>query len=225
MNVLDLYCCSGGASVGISRLGHTVEGVDIDENLLGHYPYKIIIGDALRILKNILEVQSEYNYCPYDAFWASPPCQNYSYATSQWKNLGREYPDLVAETRALLLQIGKPFVLENVPNAPLRKDLILCMSMFDDGRKFMVRRHRVFEIHGFTVPQPKHTTHKGRVGDGRIISVFGHGGGARYNHATSKIADWQIAMGINWTKNRKYLAEAIPPEYSNYIFSFLKEKE
>jgi hypothetical protein len=95
--------------------------------------------------------------------------------------------------------------------------------MFDDGRDYMVRRHRVFEIWGFEVPQPAHKTSHGggRVGDGRIISVFGHGGGTRYNHATSNLDAWRCAMGTPWMTKRKSITEAIPPDYTEYIFSYL----
>jgi DNA (cytosine-5)-methyltransferase 1 len=215
MKILDLFCGAGGASTGISMAGHDVEGIDISLDALDEYPFKCYQADVTKLDKKFLE--------KYDAFFASPPCQHYSYATRQWRNLGNEYPDLINFTKNLLLETKKPFVLENVIGAPLRKDLILCMSMFDDGRKFMVRRHRIFEIHGFEVPKLKHITHQGRVGDGRIISVFGHGGGKRYNHATSDLNAWRIAMGTPWIKKRKWLAEAIPPEYTAYIFSFLGE--
>ena len=225
MRVLDLFCGAGGASRGIVDAGHSVEGVDNNFDLQEHYPYKLLVTDAIHYLDFIIENLEFANHFEYDAFWASPPCQAYSWATTQWKNKGNEYPDLVDEVRQRLIKIGKPFDLENVINAPLRKDLMLCMSMFDDGREFMVRRHRIFEIHGFEVPQPEHVKHVGRIGDGRILTVFGHGGGKRYRHASSKIDDWQIAMGIDWTRKRKYIAEAIPPSYSKYIMSFLKDKE
>ena len=215
--VLDLFCGVGGASMGISRAGFRVEGVDIHPQ--PDYPFDFHQADAIKWLEDILES----GFDEFDAYFASPPCQAYSAANKQWRNKGYEYPDMVEVTRELLLATGKPFVLENVPRSPLRKDLELCMSMFDDGREFMVRRHRVFEIHGFEVPQPEHKKHHGggRVGDGRIISVFGHGGGRRYNHASSKIDDWCVAMGIDWTRKRKSLAEAIPPAYTEYIFSYL----
>jgi len=211
MKVLDLYCGVGGASHGIFIAGFDVVGCDI--NFQPNYEFEFIQANAL-------EVSLE----GYDAFHASPPCQNYSYATRQWRNLGNEYPDLIAQTRERLLATGKPFVLENVVGAPLRKDLMLCMSMFDDDRKFMVRRHRIFEIHGFNVPQPNHPKHIGRVGDGRIISVFGHGGGKRYNHATSDLGAWKIAMGLYWAEKRREVTEAIPPDYTRYIFRCLKKE-
>jgi site-specific DNA-cytosine methylase len=216
VKILDLFCCAGGASMGIHRAGHQVEGVDFNKEALDEYPFDNTNFDITKLTSDELRKQS------FDAFFASPPCQHYSYATTQWRNLGNEYPDLIDFTRKLLLGTGKPFVLENVVGSPLRRDLMLCMSMFDDGRQYVVRRHRIFEIHGFDVPQPEHRTHIGRVGDGRVISVFGHGGGQRYNHATSDKEAWKIAMGMPWVNRRRNLTEAIPPEYTEYIFSYLK---
>lgn len=210
MKVLDLYCGGGGASMGIYEAGHSVMGVDINEQR--EYPFAYFWCDALDFLKNSNQVDN------FDAFWASPPCQAYSYATTQWKNLGYTYPDLIDETRQLLLQTGKPFVIENVINAPLRRDLMLCGQMFN----LNVRRHRIFEIHGFSVPQIPHTKHIGIVGDGRIVTVAGHGGGRRYNHCSADMNVWREAMGIDWITKRKTLTEAIPPAYSEYIMSFLE---
>ena len=215
--VLDLFCGAGGASMGIHKAGYDVDGIDINEQ--PDYPFRFIQTDAIKYLETMFDIDE------YDAIFASPPCQAYSVANLQWRNLGYEYPDLVEITRSLLLGCGLPFVLENVPSSPLRKDLTLCMSMFDDGRDYMVRRHRIFEIWGFEVPQPAHKTSHGggRVGDGRIISVFGHGGGTRYNHATSNLDAWRCAMGTPWMKKRKSVTEAIPPDYTEYIFSYLTE--
>jgi len=207
IKILDLYCGVGGASSGISLAGYYVEGVDIAYQR--NYPFKFHMQNALT-----------YDLDRYDAFFASPPCQRYSNSTALYRKQGKQYPDLIERTRERLLKTGKPFVIENVPEAPLRNDLILCMSMFDDGRKFIVRRHRVFEIHGFTVPQPVHVPHEGKVGDGRVLSVYGHGGGKKYNHASNLLSDWKIAMGIDWATHKWELAEAIPPEYTAYIFSY-----
>lgn len=209
MKILDLFCGGGGASMGIHLAGHEVTGVDIVNQ--PEYPFTFIQADALTVS---LE--------GYDAFHASPPCQAYSYATTQWKNKGNEYPDLLNLVRERLLKTGKPFVLENVQNAPIRKDVLLCMGMFDKDRKYTVRRHRIFEIHGFSVPQPEHKTHQGKVGDGRVISVFGHGGGKRYNHCACDMETWKQAMNISWITKRRTLTESIPPDYTKYIFSFLK---
>jgi hypothetical protein len=211
MKVLDLFCGGGGASVGISWAGHEVEGVDISEQK--EYPFTFYKANALEFILD-----------GYDAFFASPPCQGYTKATAQWEKRGYVYPKLIDQVRDRLLATGKPFVIENVMSSPLRKDLYLCMSMFDDGsRKYTVRRHRKFEIYGFRVPQPEHNSHTGYVGDGRVLSVFGHGGGKRYNHCTSDMSAWKEAMHIDWINKRHTLAEAIPPDYTQYIFSYLGE--
>lgn len=208
MKILDLFCGGGGASMGIVWAGHEVSGVDILDQ--PEYPFTFYQADALT-----------FPLDGYDAYFASPPCQAYTKATQQWRKRGKEYVELIDPIRERLLQTGKPFVLENVMSAPLRKDLYLCMSFFDSGRRYTIRRHRKFEIHGFTVPQPLHTPHKGRVGDGRVMSIFGHGGGKRYNHCSYDFDIWLEAMNISWMRKRRTLTEAIPPDYTKYIFSFL----
>jgi hypothetical protein len=206
--LLDLYCGGGGAGSGYADVGFEVVGVDI--NPQPDYPFEFHQWDAINTLTRLNYINS------FDVIHASPPCQKYSYATTQWKNLGREYPDLIGETRKLLLKTGKPFIIENVVNAPLRKDLLLCGQMFG----LNVRRHRIFEIEGFFIFQPEHQKHIGKVGDGNIISVFGHGGGKRYNHCSSDLEVWKKAMGIDWMTKRKTLAESIPPSYTRYIGEF-----
>ena len=72
------------------------------------------------------------------------------------------------QTRQLLDEAKKPYVIENVPGAPIRKDLMLCGEMF--GLKII--RHRYFEVNGFHVPQLKHIKHKGMVANGTKMGVF-----------------------------------------------------
>lgn len=87
----------------------------------------------------------------FDAIWASPPCKRFSVATP--KSLADQHLDLVTPARAVLMEIGLPYVIENVIDAPIRPDLFLCGEMFD-GLKIL--RHRHFEIDGFSVDQPIH---------------------------------------------------------------------
>ncbi len=48
---------------------------------------------------------------------ASPPCQAYSVANNIH---GRtDHPDLIAATREALIQTERPYIIENVPRAPL----------------------------------------------------------------------------------------------------------
>lgn len=229
MKVLDLYCCDGGASVGLFNAGFTeIVGVDIDPH--PNYPFDFIQADCLNLpIKD---------FSDFDFIWASPPCQGYTWSTVTWRNKGKEYPDLVSATRELLKKIHKPYVIENVMEAPIKKDLLLCGQMFN----LNIYRHRKFEISGFRVEQPVHRSHIGSVhtlkkqavytgGDGvggyggnvskrkraralmkRMVTVAGHGG-----DGSAKLKEWQDAMRIHWTSNKKYLAEAVPPAYSEYI--------
>jgi DNA (cytosine-5)-methyltransferase 1 len=46
---------------------------------------------------------------------------------------------------------------------------------------------------------------------GPYFAVYGLGGGK------GTVAQWQAAMGIDWTTDRRELAEAIPPRYTEAI--------
>lgn len=125
------------------------------------------------------------------------------------------YLNLIPATRALLALHDMPTVIENVQGSDLRRDLTLCGEMFGLG----VIRHRYFEVSGFTALPLEHVKHRGRVAgwrhgewfDGPYFAVYGEGGGK------GTVAQWKVAMGIDWTNNRKSIAEAIPPAYSRFI--------
>lgn len=211
LKVLDLFCGAGGTSRGFHDAGFDVTGVDI--NPQPNYPYKFIRADCMKYSPGVDFLHHAWNHEKYDLVWASPPCQRYSVAT---KRFGRslDHPDLIDATRAKLLKLGVPFVIENVPQAPLRKDLTLCGFMFPDLK---VIRHRVFELHGFTVDQPQHQLHLGTRGID-YFSVAGHPGGysSRDKCFIGSIKQWQEAMQIDWMTPRE-LVESIPPAYSKYI--------
>jgi len=158
LKALDLFCRDGGAAVGLFNAGFEVVGVD--KLPRKDYPFEYIQKDVFDLDLEFLK--------SFDFIWSSPPCQAYSFGTKWVRNKGKEYPDLVEPTRELLKKVGKPFVIENVPGAPIRKDLVLCGEMFD----LNVLRHRYFEIHNFHVPQLKHPKHHGFVGSGEKIGVF-----------------------------------------------------
>lgn len=126
---------------------------------------------------------------------------------------------LLAETRELLNEVGLPWVIENVPGAPMRADFKLCGCMFGLPG---LRRERWFETswHGFELrPQCSHS--------GAAVTVSGHGmQGTEYRRrkelglAPDTIHDVRAAMGIDWM-NRNELAQAIPPAYTAYLGSQL----
>ncbi|WP_217369195.1 hypothetical protein [Nonomuraea antri] len=152
----------------------------------------------------------------FDLIHASPPCQAFATLTTGTNQGRRVYPDLIAETRRALEATGRPWVIENVPTAPIKRDLMLCGAMFPE---LAVLRHRWFELGGIRVEQPEHPQHRGRVAgyrhgewhQGPYIAVYGKGGGK------GSVAEWQQAMGIDWTSARREIRQAIPPAYTEFI--------
>jgi len=204
--LLDLFSGAGGAAVGYARAGFEVVGVDINDQ--PHYPFEFHKADALEYCR---EHGREF-----DAIHASPPCQAYSCATHMRANSPHRkvHPRLVEPTRAAMLASRAPYIIENVPGAPLRDPLMLCGTMFPALR---VYRHRLFELHGFSADPPSDCNHTHRMGKRRgeyhtldkspYITCAGHNFQARSG---------RIAMGIPWM-TRDELAQAIPPAYTEYI--------
>lgn len=207
--LLDLFCGAGGAGEGYRRAGFDVTGVDIKP--MPNNPHTFIQADALEYL--------EAHGHEYDAIHASPPCQRYSTIAIQQQARGvvtKEYPDLVAPTRELLQASGKPYVMENVPNAPLHTTILLCGSMFG----LDVRRHRLFESNVMLFqPHCQHDRQTPRFRslnkrrNGKLACVVGVHGHVNY------AGEWELrkkAMGIDWMSSDE-LSQAIPPAYTEYI--------
>jgi len=199
--LLDLFSGAGGAAMGYHQAGFDVVGVDIRPQ--PHYLFEFHQADAL-------------TYCPpggFAAIHASPPCQSWTAYRRRGANVGEGYPDLIYATRQLLRSIGLPYVIENIPGAPLKDPIMLCGSSFG----LDMRRHRLFEF-GFFEPC--------------IIPPCAHGWQtARFPQATNRqrqrrtveIGVWRIplpiqqqAMGIDWM-TREELSEAIPPVFTRFI--------
>jgi DNA (cytosine-5)-methyltransferase 1 len=200
MKLLDLFCCQGGASVGYARAGFDVVGVDIDPQ--HRYPFEFHQADALKF---VLEHHDEF-----DAFHASPPCQAH---TNAQRIQGNDHPDFIPATRAVFELIGKPWVIENVPGAPLRNPVILCGPMFG----LQTYRHRLFES-SVPLTAPEHRSH-----DVPTTKMGRTPHPDEYMHVVgnfSGVARARDVMGMPWA-NRDGLREAIPPAYSEWIGSQL----
>lgn len=197
--LLDLFCGAGGASRGYQLAGFHVTGVDVA-------PQPNYCGDAFH--------QADAMTFPldgYDAIHASPPCQRFIRGGTVNKAVAL---DLLTPTRRRLEQQPAPWVIENVPGAPMRADVVLCGSMFG----LAVRRHRWFETDPPMVPWTLSCDHSRRV-----AGVYGnpHGDrGAWPGMLPSDTATWQRAMGIDWMAARE-LAQAIPPAYTEHIGGLL----
>lgn len=206
MKLLDLFCGAGGAGEGYHRAGFEVTGVDIKRQTR-YKPGKFIQGDALQYL-------TEHGH-EYDVIHASPPCQGYSQSTRHLSN--GTHPELIEDTQNLLRAIGKPYIIENVPGAPLDNPITLCGTMFG----LPLIRHRLFETRPpiWFPPGPcqcKHLYTNSKTGHGQL-SCFEQGATAiSVAGGIYKKSDGEIAMGINWMTKRQ-LSQAIPPVYTEWI--------
>jgi|SRR5262245_24544061 len=202
MKLLDLFCGAGGAAMGYHRAGFEVVGVDCRPQ--PRYPFPFVRGDAL-----------EYALAhgrEYDVIHASPPCQRYSTITPSRRGREGMHPDLIDPVRDLLLFIGLPWIVENVPGAPLGFSVELCGAMF--GLK--VYRHRLFEMSHLLL-RPDHPRHRERIsrhGPGR--GKVNANGWATVTGAIGDVAAARLAMGIDWMVQDE-LTQAVPPAYTEWI--------
>jgi DNA (cytosine-5)-methyltransferase 1 len=199
--LFDAACKAGGCTKGYQRAGFYVVGCDIEAqpNFCGD---EFIQGD-------MLEVLADYEFMStFDAAHASPPCQAYIRSGNVARD-GR-HPKLIGPVRELLEATGLPYVIENVPGAELRPDVVLCGSMFG----LEVRRHRWFESNVSLPPWVLACNHSTR-----IAGVYGHPhgqGGAAKGMLPGDLETWSRAMGIDWMTAPE-LADAIPPAYCEFI--------
>ena len=196
----DFGCKAGGASTGLAKAGFDVVGVDIEPQ--PRYPYAFIQEDALTSSLD-----------GFDAFWASPTCQEYSRASIQWRKKGKKYPDWLAQIRERLIASGKPYIIENVEGAPLINPTKLTASNFG----LRIRRTRLFET-SFEMPlilvKPTNHTNFRMCRPLRLdeeITPVGHFTGINLVK--------QIT-GFHWM-NQEELAEAIPWQFSEFLGKYL----
>ena len=204
---LDLFCCAGGASVGLHRAGFDVIGVDIVRR--PRYPGKFIQADALTV-----------DLVGYDFIWASPPCQGYTELRHAPGTVGA--PMLIDRVRARMPS-GVKWCIENVEDAAwaMHSPFTLCGSMFGLGAQgHRLQRHRLFECNfPVRVPLCKHD-------DRPVIGVYGGharrrakstgGRGTKDEWIGGHKAAASEAMGIDWMTLAE-LSEAIPPAYAEHI--------
>lgn len=218
--LLDLFSCEGIGALGYRRAGFDVTGVDIIPRYAGRYPGRFVCADALTYLR-------EHGH-EYHAIHASPPCHGYTIATSGLPDREDRYPRLIEPVREALIGLGLPYVIENVPGAPLRDPLVLCGSHFglmahdEDGTLLRLERHRHFESN---IPLPAPTApHR----HNKTIPVGGVYGGGRCDRWEAKHirrggytpckAVREALIGVPPGAFTLHgLSQSIPPAYTEYI--------
>ncbi|MDX3429547.1 DNA cytosine methyltransferase [Streptomyces sp. ME01-18a] len=190
LRLLDACCGAGGLSMGYYLAGYDIVGVDI--NPMPNYPFEFVQADAV-------DYVAEHGH-RFDLIHGSWPCQHFARVTA-WRGNRDDHENLIPAGRQAMQSTGRPWVIENVPEASwcgaLRPDYLLCGSQFG----LNVRRHRAFETSwgggGDLLPPCWH--HKG-------LLAFEHKGERAY-------AD---AMGCTWM-NKTEARQAVPPAYTQWI--------
>lgn len=198
LRILDMCCGEGGASMGYYRAASKylpekeIQIIGVDVRRMPRYPFGFIHTDVLTL---------DYEFLlGFDFIHASPPCQAYS----QLSHFATKDTDLSILPRILttIEASGKPYVVENVPLAPIRADIQLDGSMFG----LNLKRRRIFQTNLRSARYPVETSFRENCG---IVTVAGN---ASTLEAASK------AMRINWM-SKPGIQQAIPPEYTEWIFS------
>ena len=216
MKILDLFCGGGGAGRGYVLAGHQVLGIDTNPELEANYRraggwFKCM--DWREAAETITDV---------DAHHASPPCQHDSIMSQCRPGVAAAYPDLVGPVREALAATGKPWIIEQPDSGRMRAKMhdpvMLCGTAFGltvsiGASTWELRRHRLFESN---VPLAG-TSCNHRL---RTFPLYGHGypGNRREEFRGLDFAEAaRRVMGIDWTKDRRELTEAIPSAYTRWI--------
>lgn len=214
---LDLYCGGGATCLGLQAAGFEVYGVDIEAH--PNYPGYFIQADVTALPVDIMA---------FDLIWASPPCQRFSVATHHVEDREKVYENLIPFTRELIS--GHPFTcIENVPNSPIRPDVVLTGASV--GLPYILRK-RHFELSFFMMyptPATGYTYFSEDLSEGIGIAITKKMEGMsslsrqrRRELGFKCRADKnrvKAVMGIAQSQEMTYaeLGEAIPPRYAEFI--------
>lgn len=178
------------------------EVVGVDHAPQRHYPFRFHQADALTFLAA--------HGCEFDVIHASPPCQ----ASSTLNAVNRRsYPELIEATRRLLAGAGRPYLIENVPRAPLHDSVVLCGAMFG----LRLYRHRAFESN-LPLHVPAHRPHFARCARNGTLphcDQYMTITGGKHSRAWRQAA--AESMGVPWAGTVREVCEAIPPTYTRFL--------
>lgn len=218
MRALDLFTGTGGTGHGLALAGFQVVGIDVKRRRHRSPLVEFVQADVRDVLADLAYLRR------FDLITAGPPCQVFTRAghlrTAQGKTTSKV--NMIPETRAALDAAGVPYIIENVPGAPIRPDVMLCGSMFPElavtdatGRRWL-QRHRIFELGFWPAPLSPECAH--RAAGVRPLGVYASkadnipSGG----QTARTLEEGRLLMGMPWA-SWSGLVEAIPPAYSRWL--------
>lgn len=222
LRLLDLGCGAGGASWGYWLSG-LFRPVGVDIHAQPNYPFELRQLDVRGLYPS--DVARDF-----DAIHASMPCQRWSRQTAR-NGTQANHPDLIEYVRLFMVETGLPWVMENVPEAPLLSPVLACGGAFDlvlrndpasgnHPAMYRLKRHRHFEGGGVELlgafagcgcAKWAHVPVLDVTGGGDTSKPRLDGAGGRPRKGTAD--QCRAIMGMPWaTKNE--LNEAIPPVYA-----------
>lgn len=212
MLALDLFCGGGGAALGMINCGLEVVGVDINSRNGLVYPGHFVHADA---------TNPPFDLHEFDFVWASPPCQAFCPATKE--SLRPNHPNLIHKIQELIKDHPKA-VIENVPQAPIRPDIILIGRMV--GLNRIIRKRHFETTWGYRLQPP--------VINGWDKKVLKNGLNATITTSMSSpshfyrrkahglpgripIREARRIMGITIPMTTRQVGEAVPPAYAEFV--------
>lgn len=251
---LDNFAGEAGAGTGYHRAGYDVYAVDNDTKRLELNPFPSHLGDVIEVMTVLIaggavdfthkDGRVEWlTLADFSLIHNSPTCTGYSRGTVAIPDRLERYDRLIAITRALMLEAGLPYVIENVEDAApeLEDPILLCGRMFGlgaidtDGTPLVLDRHRLFES-SEPLTAPEHRKHDTTTPlPGAVpcscgithVQVAGLYGGARRDkyiarhvrhgaYVPKDLGVQQTLAGTPWM-SEKGVWLSIPPVYTEYL--------
>ena len=221
---IDLFAGGGGAALGLIAAGFDVLGVDVKPS--PRYPGPCMEGDAL---------SPPVDLSTADLVWASPPCQRFT-LTSRLRAPDHHltYPDLCGPVRKMLDEAGRPYIIENVPAAPIRHDVVLtgpCVGLY------RIKRARAFELswwadgHFALTPEPYGPTSRDfarcvavTITTSLSIPTMYYRRKRMGLSGRLPIAEARAAMGISTPMTAHEVGNAVAPPMAAYLGRLAKEQ-
>lgn len=203
--------------MGYHRAGFDVVGVDHQPQ--PNYPFRFIHADVLSF---------DWRAFNPAALAGSPPCQPHSVLKHF---AGDDKIDILPQVREIFQNSGLPYIIENVPGAPMINPVVLCGTEFglkaidQDGRERHLRRHRLFESN--VLLKRRDDCDRCLGSQSKLIGgCYGGGGGGpnvREDKKGRVRAGYQFdagparaVMGTPWM-TRDECGQAVPPAYTEHL--------